>query len=168
MFQHRGLARLTNSENPPPSDVILGYEVYEYSTNIPNWNTGFIQKSTDNDVTRYVTNGAGVSAPSENLGFYFSGMRGPSWGSIEGGDRSANTTANSFVTVNMTTMRLETWQNMTLPTNVTPRANAELVWLPVGESGVLVAIGGVINPEIITPERNLTESQAAQSVSDLI
>ncbi|CRG83183.1 putative ATP-dependent helicase YwqA [Talaromyces islandicus] len=158
-----GLARLTNSENPPPSDVILGYEVYEYSTNIPNWKSGFIQKNTDNDVTRYVTNGAGVSAPSENMGFYFSGMRGPGWGSIEGGDESANTTADSLITVNMTTMRLETWQNMSLPTSVAPRANAELAWIPVSESGVLVAIGGVINPEILTADRNLTVEQAKES-----
>jgi hypothetical protein len=145
--------------------VILGYEVHEYSTNIPNWKSGFLQKSIDNDVTRYVTNGAGVSAPSENLGFYFSGMRGPGWGRVEGGDESANTTADSLITVNMGTMRLETWQNMSLPTSVAPRANAELVWLPVSESGVLIAIGGVTNPEILTADRNLTAEQAKASVS---
>ncbi|KAH8704211.1 hypothetical protein BGW36DRAFT_394341 [Talaromyces proteolyticus] len=158
-----GLPRLTNSENPPPTDVVLGYEEFEYSTIIPNWGTGFIQKSTDNGVTRYITNGAGVSAPSENLGFYFSGMRGPRWGAIEGGDGSANTTSNSFITVNMTTMRLETWQNLTLPSTVTGRANAELVWLPVSDSGVLVAIGGVINPEILKADRNLTVDDARAS-----
>jgi hypothetical protein len=158
---------LSDSQQPPPSGVILGYEADEYGTSILNWKAGFIQKSLDNDVSRYVTNGAGVSAPSENLGFYFSGMRGKNWGSIENGDQSSNVTADSMITVNMTTMRAETWQNDTLPSNITGRANAELVWIPASESGVLVAIGGVVNPEILTVTNNLTEAQAQESVSCL-
>jgi hypothetical protein len=161
---HRGLQRLTNSEQPPPSDVVLGYEADEYGTSILNWQPGFIQKSLNNGVTRYITNGAGVSAPSENLGFYFSGVRGANWGPIEEGDQSANTTANSMITLNMTTMRVESWQNSSLPSSIPGRANAELVWLPVSQSGVLIAIGGVINPEILTATQQLTVAQAQASV----
>lgn len=126
-----------------------------------------MEKSTDNSVTRYITNGASVSAPSENLGFYFSGMRGPDGGVIEEGIDSANTTATSLITVNMTSDSIENWQNISLPANVPGRANAEVVWLPISDAGVLIVIGGVINPEIVTPDRNLTNAAAGASVSTI-
>jgi hypothetical protein len=113
-------------------------------------------------VTRYVSNGAGTSAPSENLGFYFSGMRAPDWGPIYYDDSSANVTANTLITVDMSTMRSEKWTNTTLPDNIQPRANAELAWIPVSEKGVLVAIGGVTSPEEIWAT-GLNDSQTSQS-----
>ncbi|KAL1967301.1 hypothetical protein VTN77DRAFT_3347 [Rasamsonia byssochlamydoides] len=158
-----GLSLLTDSQDPPPADVVLGYEEYEWGLPPPSWQPGFVQKSLPAGITRYVTNGAGVSAPSENLGFYFSGMRGADWGSIEDGDQSANTIADTLIMVNMTSMRKESWQNTTLPADVPGRANAELVWIPVSESGVLIAIGGVINPEVLTASRNLTAAEAQAS-----
>jgi hypothetical protein len=145
--------------------VILGYEAYADSTSIEGWKPGFEQKSTSNSVTRYVTNGAGVSAPSENLGFYFSGMRGPTGGMIDEGDGSTYATATSLITVNMTTMRNESWQNSSLPANVPGRANAEIVWLPISESGILIVIGGIINHEILSSNRNLTYEDMTASVS---
>lgn len=147
--------------------MVLGYEAYKYPTSTQDWNPGFVEKSTDNGVTRYITNGASVSAPSENLGFYFSGMRGPDGGIIEGGIDSANTTATSLITVNMTSDSTDNWQNISLPANVPGRANAEVVWLPISDAGVLIVIGGVINPEILTPDRNLTNAAAGASVSTI-
>jgi hypothetical protein len=84
---------------------------------------------------------------------------------IEGGNGSTYTTATSLITVNMTAMRNESWRNSSLPANVSGRANAEMVWLPVSESGILVVIGGVINPEILAPNRNLTYDDMTASVS---
>lgn len=156
---------MTDNANLPPAEVILGYEAYDDSASIEGWKPGFEQKSTNNNVTRYVTNGAGVSVPSENLGFYFSGMCGPAGELIERGNGSTYTRATSLITVNMTVMRNESWQNSSLPANVPGRANAEIVWLPVSESGILVVIGGVINPEILSPNRNLTEDDIKASVS---
>lgn len=159
------MPRLTNSANPPPAEVILGYEAYEDPASIESWKPGFYQKITNNNVTRYITNGAGVSVPSENLGFYFSGMLGPTGGTTEGGHGSAYTAATNLITVNTTTMRKEAWQNSSLPSTVPGRANAEIVWLPVSESGILVVIGGVINPKILSPDRNLTYDDINASVS---
>lgn len=110
-------------------------------------------------MTRYVTNGAGVSAPSENLGFYFSGMRGKDWGPIYVDDESANVTSDRMIKVDMSTMRENKWSNLSLPAYVPARANAELVWIPVAEAGVLVAIGGVINPATIFASEGLTSAQ---------
>jgi len=89
----------------------------------------FSSKGLTDGVTRYITDGGAVSAPSENLGFYFSGVHGQNWGAIEDGDHSANITANTLITVNMSTMRNETWSNKTLPDNIPGRINAELVWI---------------------------------------
>lgn len=168
LTEARGLTRLTDSQDPPAANIVTAYEAYQYGPERTSWEPGFIQKTLPQNVTRYITNGAGVSAPSENLGFYFSGMRGADWGLIQEGDQSANTTANTLITVDMSVMRNETWTNDTLPDNIPGRANAELVWLPVSESGALVAIGGVINPESLTVTQGLTESQAAASVCGLL
>lgn len=162
--EYRGLSRLTDSQELPPGDVVLGYQEYEWGSPPISWQPGFVQRSLPTGVTRYVTNGAGVSAPSENLGFYFSGMRGENWGRIEEGDQTVDTIADTLITVNMSSMRREFWQNTTLPADVPGRANAELVWIPVSESGVLIAIGGVVNPVILTAAQELTAEEAEASV----
>ena len=109
-----------------------------------------------------MTNGAGVTAASENLGFYFSGMRAADWGPIDSNTNFADTPANTLIEIDMSTMRSEVWTNNTVPSNIPPRANAELVWIPVSTQGVLVAIGGVYPPEEIYPG-GLNSSQTSQS-----
>lgn len=106
------------------------------------------------DLTKYIAYGAAANAPSENLAFYFSGTRTPSWGaiySISGNDTFvANETSNTLITLDMTTQFEETWTNDTLPDTVTARASPELVWVPVGEQGILVALGGVTYPGYVS------------------
>lgn len=161
-----GLLHLTDSQIDPPADEVLGYERYQYGPFRSAWEPGFIMGDLNNNVTRYVTNGAGVSAPSENLGFYFSGMRASDWGPIHAEDGSANTTANTLISVDMSTMRNEQWRNSTQPDYIPGRADAELVWVPVSESGILVAIGGIINPVQLSPEQALSGEQ--RNVSERI
>lgn len=160
-----GLPHLTDSASPQSADAVLGYEAFQYGPNRASWSPGFYQGSLPEGVTRYITNGAGVSAPSENLGFYFSGMRSPDWGPIYYEDSSANVTADTLIQVDMSVMRSENWTNTTLPDNIPSRANAELVWIPVSEKGVLVAIGGVLAPEEIWAA-GLNESQTSASEAE--
>lgn len=115
------------------------------------------------NITRNVTNGAAVTIPSELMSFYFSGMRGKEWGAITLDDASANTTARSLISVNMTRPDNLSWQNETLPSFVSPRANAEVLWFPVSEHGALAALGGVLHPEVIYP-LGLSDIQIAQDV----
>lgn len=89
-------------------------------------------------------------------------MRSPDWGPIYYEDSSANQTANTLIEINMSEMRNEKWTNTTLPDNIQPRANAELVWIPVSDKGLLVAIGGVTAPEEIWPV-GLNSSQTSDS-----
>lgn len=160
-----GLTRLTDSsQGPPAANLVLGYEQDQYGLGQTiNWQPGFLPKYLTDGVTRYITDGGAVSAPSENLGFYFSGVHGQNWGTIEDGDQSANVTANTLITVNMSTMRNETWSNNTLPDNIPGRINAELVWIPVSQSGVLIAIGGVLYSDALTSGIGLTTTEAAAS-----
>lgn len=163
--RYSGLIRGTDSQSPPDSQEVLGYEAYQYGPFRESWTPGFIQEPLPTGLTRYITNGAGVSIPSQNLGFYFGGMRGANWGAIEATVAPANVTANTLIEVDMSTMRAEKWTNHSLPNFVPGRANAELVWIPVSQSGVLVAIGGVVNPEEIYPA-GPSPAQQTQSVSD--
>ena len=115
-------------------------------------------------MTRYVTHGGQVSVPSENLAFYFGGMRGPDWGPITSDDASANTTADTLIMANFTSTGDENlWRNSTLPTFVSSRVHPQLVWIPVSEQGIFVVIGGVKVPEDIYPD-GLSSSQQEQDV----
>jgi Kelch motif len=164
LYLYGGLPRLTDSVSPQSEYTVLGYEAHQFGPQRDSWAPGFYQGSLTAGVTRYITNGAGVSAPSENLGFYFSGMRSPDWGPIYYDDASANTTAGTLIQVDMSVMRSEEWTNTTLPDNILPRADADLVWLPVSQNGVLLAIGGVTATEEISP-MGLNESQISESES---
>lgn len=142
----------------------MTFEQHQYGPERESWESGFIRSKLSDGVTRYVAAGASVSAPSENLGFYFSGVRGEDWGPITENDYSADTISDKLISVDMSTMRKEVWSNDSLPDDVPGRVNGELVWLPVSDSGVLVAIGGVINAED-TFQKALNDSQVKESVS---
>ncbi|KAJ6086056.1 hypothetical protein N7486_010337 [Penicillium sp. IBT 16267x] len=155
----------TNNENAS-ENTVLGYEAFQYDgITKQNWEPRWWIDNLPDNVTTYITNGAGESAPSENLGFYFSGMHAPNWGAISYPPYKANITANTFVTVNMTVMESEIWVNDTLPSYIQGRANAELVWVPVSESGVLVAIGGVVEPAGLFVSLNSTQQALSEEIS---
>jgi hypothetical protein len=157
-----GLIRNTDAfPDPPDAQAVFGYEAYQYGPEKSGWARGFTASTLSDNVTRYVSNGAAVSVPSENLGFYFSGLRGTNWGAI---NESTDDwfPANTLVDVDMSTMRREQWANNTLPDNIPPRAGAELVWIPVGGQGVLVAIGGMTAVEYRLPA-GLNSSQSTEA-----
>ena len=143
-----GLTRPTDTETVPGPKDILGVQQYHKGSDEPHPSPTYFNTSLPDGMTRYITNGAGESVPSENMGFYLGGMRSATWGPITLDDASANTTADTLISVNMTNAPSLTWTNSTLPSFVPPRAEAELVWIPVSHSGALVAIGGVLNPDI--------------------
>jgi hypothetical protein len=70
-----------------------------------------------------------------------------------------------MIGIDMTTQGKETWKNTTLPTTVPGRANAELVWVPVSEKGILVAIGGVLYPAYANVNQTNNASSTSISVS---
>ncbi|KAJ5724928.1 hypothetical protein N7493_006656 [Penicillium malachiteum] len=155
-----------SNDEVPSGDEVLGYEAYQGDSDIQDWNAMWWTTDLPDNVTNYITNGAGVSAPSENMGFYFSGMHAPGWESFTWPATDvANITADTFVTVNMTVMRSEVWDNVTLPSNIQGRANAELVWVPVSTNGVVVAIGGVINPAELYIELSSEQETESKDVS---
>lgn len=162
-YLYGGLLRLTDSQSDPDADAVLGYEAYQYGPDRQSWQPGYYQGKLPNGVTRYVTNGAGVSVHSENLGFYFSGQRAVDWGPIHGGIPSATVAANTLISYDMSQMRSTNWTNTTLSGKVTPRASGELAWIPISTTGLLVAIGGVVNPEEIFVGAGLNDTQTKQS-----
>ncbi|KAL3488190.1 hypothetical protein BJX62DRAFT_253496 [Aspergillus germanicus] len=145
-----GLLPPTASQSEPSADQILAYELYQYGPHLSMWEPQFINEDLDNDVTRYITSGAGVSSPSENLGFYISGLRAPDWGPIYT-NASATNLSSQIIQVDMSEMRDPVFTNVTLPDFVLPRANGEAVWVPVGDKGVVVLIGGVLHLEAVFP-----------------
>jgi hypothetical protein len=166
-----GLTKFTDAYKPQDGDAIAAYQAFQYGPVRPQFQPGYALQSLSAGVTRYVTNGAAVSIPSENLGFYFGGLRSASKGPIyyQPGSRNdsvrASYESNTLISVNMKTQGQETWSNDTLPTTVPGRANAELVWVPVSNQGILVAIGGVVNPSFSYSTQKLNASQTDESVS---
>ncbi|CAI7625744.1 unnamed protein product [Penicillium manginii] len=153
----------SESSSTPADNTILKYEASQYGAYRSNWSPNWRYEDLSDNVTSYITNGAGASAPSEELAFYFSGMHAPGWGSFTWNEMQARETAHTLITVDMSSMRDETWSNVTLPDYIPGRANAELIWVPVSKSGILVAVGGVINPVELWRNSKLNESQIAES-----
>ncbi|KAJ5444901.1 Galactose oxidase/kelch beta-propeller [Penicillium cf. griseofulvum] len=162
-YLYGGMLPNTGRSDPPSANQVLSYAAHQYGTYRSSWALGWNQEYLSANVTRYITNGAAASAPSENLGFYFSGMRAPDWGDFTLNQLQSNQTADTLITLDMSVMRDAKWKNATLPSYVPARSNAELVWVPVSESGVLVAIGGVIEPIQLFRNAKANASRTAQS-----
>lgn len=126
--------------------------------------------SLPNGLTDYTALGAYTSSPDQNLGFYFSGMQ-----SASGGELGLSVSSDSdpehvaiprpqFFKVNMEQADNATFTVLTWPSWLTPRAEGSLVWLPYGEDGVLLAIGGVEIPgdQFLTlPDNATTDANKA-------
>lgn len=149
-----GGAVLQNDElyETPPGYDTLEYQAYPYGPDKPLWKPNFGSRRLPDGVTRYIAYGGAASAPSENKAWYFSGLttpsRGPfSWNLATSEDTRASVPSDTLITLDMEDQMAEKWTNSTLPSNIKGRANPEIVWVPVGEQGILVALGGAVYPE---------------------
>ena len=164
---HRGLPTTTDRQPLPDAKNVFGFEAHRENANSLDPSGRFFNQSLPDNITQHISNGASASAPSENMGFYFSGQRGKDWGPIASDDASANTSASSLISVNLTAPRDFGWKNESLPSRVTARANAELVWIPRSKKGILAVIGGTKNPESIYAG-GLSSEQKKQDVRGII
>lgn len=167
-YTYGGLVSQTDSFQAPDSQAVEGYEAYWYGAADKKFTPGFINGVLPQNVTRYVTAGGAVSVPSENKGFYFSGLRSASSGAIfyTSGNKSLNAdvVSDTLISVDLSTQRSEKWANQTLPSSVPGRANPEIVWIPVSQQGVLIAIGGSVDPEFAYTTQSLNATQMAHDV----
>ena len=125
--------------------------VYPDSPTASRFDPGFSPNQPTGDVSDNITSGAYASAPDQGLGFYFSGMVSANRTKLElnSDDLGANhptVTSPTFIKVDMTTPNKATWTSLKWPSNMIPRSEGGLIWLPYGKKGVLVAIGGVEVP----------------------
>lgn len=169
-FTYGGLLADTAAYQNPDAQSVAAYE--QYPSGPPKqFSPGYILSDLPSGMNRYVAYGAGVSVPSENLGFYFGGLRSSSWGEIilgpGPGNESLNADVNSLrmIELDMSVQQHEVWSNNSLPSIVPGRASAEIAWIPVSEQGVLVAIGGVIDPAYVNVNQTNNASVNAASVS---
>jgi len=147
------MTRRTGAFADPPGDRVLTYRRFQYSGFKDNF-APFIDTMLRPNTTRYITYGGAASAPSENLAWYFSGLRAPGGGPIHTPSGASDEThavevSNSLIVVDLSDQQQETFTNYTLPPDIPGRANPELVWVPVGQRGILVALGGVIYPDFV-------------------
>ncbi|RPA94702.1 hypothetical protein L873DRAFT_1404769 [Choiromyces venosus 120613-1] len=133
--------------------------------NPPKYRTLTLEK-----VTRYIAAGGSVNVPSENKAYVFSGATGKDWGEFyttAGAPENATATYNStnLISVDMSTMGSEKWDNRTIPSGIPARKNAEVVWLPVGSQGTLVVIGGALNRDSVRFRTDITDEQKTMGQS---
>ncbi len=169
-FTYGGLLQDTAAYQNPDAESVAEYQNYSQNPS-RQFQPGYILKDLTAGVNRYVTYGAGVSVPSENLGFYFGGLRSSTFGEIyldpSPANESFNADVNSLtlIELDMAVQNQETWSNYTLPTTVPGRASAEIAWVPVAEQGLLVAIGGVVDPAYANINQTNNASTNYASVS---
>ncbi|KAI1877277.1 uncharacterized protein JN550_001349 [Neoarthrinium moseri] len=168
-FLYGGLLTYTDTFAAPDAENVIGYQQYQYGAPKEKFNQGFLFKELpEGDLTRYLAFGGAANAPSENKAYYFGGMRSRSWGPIYvptiNDSLNALETSDTLITLDMTTQQEETWHNDTLPPDIKGRGGSSLVWVPVGEQGILVALGGVTKPDFTNG--NLTSENEGQSKND--
>jgi uncharacterized membrane protein YgcG len=155
IFFYGGMVSRTDSTSNPSANEVLCYRKYEYGPE-RTFFPGFEDVQLTGNVTRYITYGGAASAPSENLAWYFSGMHSASKGMIfkpgnyANGSFDAVHVSDTLITLDMERQQSETFKNETLQ-GIPGRANPELVWVPVGRRGILVALGGVVYPHFAEP-----------------
>ena len=160
------MLRIENIDDPPAANDVLGYRRYAYGAEKPLLKQGFKSGSLPNEVTQYIVYGGAVNAPSENMAWYFSGLTSPDRGPffLNGNESmTASNMSNTLIELDMSTQLEEKWSNITLPEKVLGRANAEVVWVPVGKKGILVVLGGVVYPEWATDIRQSANKTASVS-----
>lgn len=153
----------------PTKSSVLGYEAYQYGVLSSGFKPGYVaNRLLPDDVSQYVTFGGAARAPSENLAWYFSGATSESNGLIpKDSDNTDSPTkiSNYLITLNMTDQLFETWSNKSLPPDIKGRASPEVVWVPIGVQGILVALGGVVFPEYANVTRVSQNPKASESQS---
>lgn len=169
-FMYGGLLRQTDKYPDPDANEVMEYQQESYGVD-KKVTPGYISTDLPDDLTRYLAFGGAANAPSENKAFYFSGLRAPEWGPIYSPSYNDSLTAinisNTLITLDMKTQNEESWSNVTLPDSIPGRANPELVWVPVGAQGILVAVGGVVYPEFVSSAHisdNVTGSVSTSSL----
>ncbi|KAL7946464.1 hypothetical protein V8C42DRAFT_320682 [Trichoderma barbatum] len=170
-FLYGGLPLGISLQNAPPAkNDLLVYQAYQYGPEKPLFQPGFHRlNNLPSSVSQFVTYGGAANAPSENLAWYFSGStsrsNGPIYVNFNDTTRPSKI-SNSLITVNMASQNSETWSNKTyLPSSVKGRASPELVWVPVGAKGLLVALGGVVYPEYANASRESQDAKASEAQS---
>ncbi|KAK4683263.1 hypothetical protein QC764_123530 [Podospora pseudoanserina] len=178
-FGYGGMTFRSAAYPEPLGTAVRGYRAF--TSQVPDFIPGPVEDNLDGNVTRFVAYGGAASAPSENRAWYFSGLRSPTGGLIYDVERGGTneTTLPSQVSDTLITLSLEKeqrpdWTNKTLPKDVPGRAGAELVWVPVGTKGILVALGGVVDPSFIKingrssdPDNNREKSREFMSTIDI-
>lgn len=169
-FLYGGMPIVSDTSTDPDANEVKEWQGYDYGVDKPSFAPGF--KTFQANVTNYLAYGGAANVPSENLAFYFSGMHAPEWGVIypPSADESltASVVANTLITLDMSVQNSEIFSNVTIPDDIPGRANPELIWVPVGEKGILVALGGVVYPEFITSAHASDNQTASVSVAAIM
>ena len=166
---YAGLPELTDSYSPQGSGAFAEDELYP-SRSDETFQPGYALGQLSTGITRYVAYGAAASVASENLAYYFGGLRSASYGPIYYDPGPANESLNAdqlsptLIELDMNPLQLEAWNNYTLPDEIPSRASAEIPWLPYGERGILILIGGVIYPAYANVNQKNNASINAASV----
>jgi hypothetical protein len=177
-FLYGGVFQSSDAEyQTPDSDEVLSNQLFLYGAE-RTWTADWKEWRLSDKTDRYITYGGAANAPSENKAWYFSGMTSPTHGEINlnwnpDGKTFAQNVSNYFVEVDMAEQGAGVWTNSTLPSKIKGRANPEMVWVPVGEQGILVVLGGVVYPhwtarftQSENPERSVSTTSAPHSESE--
>ncbi|KAL6707982.1 hypothetical protein ACN47E_003656 [Coniothyrium glycines] len=120
-----------------PGSSPTGFSMWTYDTILDEWNKTEY-KNADRNLQR-VSFGAGTQVESSGLGFYYGGYMNdrntPGW------------TGPALATSNIVRFEFSTGvlKNATGPDNM-GRAEGQLIYVPVSDSGILVYFGGVEDP----------------------
>lgn len=98
-------------------------------------------------VNNYVYAGAVARSPGDRKSWWFSGSRATNWTEVIYGRTTAAVSVGALssylITADFSNQQVPTFSNTSIDASIAPRAGASMVFLPVGDKGILVVLGGV-------------------------
>ncbi|KAH7319901.1 hypothetical protein B0I35DRAFT_223039 [Stachybotrys elegans] len=144
-------------------DEAVGYLLYPQRDDVTAFERVFTLSRLPDGITDWIAYGGSTSAPSENKAWYFSGYTtlDDQPVLIFPNGSTATNVVNRLVTVDFDEIEGEPWSTQNLTSSIEGRANPEVVWVPVGEQGILVVLGGVTYPQWVNPDSASEDPEAS-------
>jgi hypothetical protein len=172
-YLYGGVATVREAQDTAPSnDSIAYFERTQYGVERDTRDNSWSMRRLPEDISNYVAWGGSANAPSETKSWYFSGLKSSTDAALTrdalteeaAEDESYLPSVESewLTTLDATRQTDPQWSQERI--GIEARASPEVVWVPVGEQGILVVLGGVVYPHWATYYQT-SSANATESVS---
>ncbi|KAK5086866.1 hypothetical protein LTR05_004036 [Lithohypha guttulata] len=152
-FEFYTYGGLPTKDTPEGSSSVINGKLFPYSQG-QLFDSAYspVGPSRLSNVNDRVTAGAYASGPAKDrTGFYFSGMISENgseldYYAMDSSSKHVTNASSSFVRIDMRDPNNASFSSTALPPAIVPRGESSMVWIPFGDDGTLIVLGGAQYP----------------------